>query len=588
MEELNKKYPIEIEIVTPVSIGGGADKDWINGLDFVDSGKKIYKLNLRRLFHPDSGVDVERLLPLFEKKDKQGVLRLLGNKLDAVSDATFDMTFSSTNDIKAFIKNELSGKPIIPGSSLKGAVRSVLFKELKDSDQKKEKFVFGESDKGDEFMRFVKFSDMEFDQTGLVNTKIFNLRSGERPHSLEGGWKHGRAETSSTFKPAGFNTIYEVLMPGQKANGVILLSDRSFDSFYRNSDGNVSRFKLDEKRLLLDISNLFKCINSHTRCYLDKEIDFFEKYRADKVELILEGLYEMKARLDSLPSSSCILKMAVGSGFHSITGDWQFEDFSIDNVVSRGRNRGYLGPLPSAKSRKIAIKKDSFSLMGFVRLRLLSEDEIQEREQIQRIRFDKIEQLRRREKEKQQKAFELQEKKNRYNVFIQEAKEYEERGDKLEALSKYKAAAAIYSDGGLHEMPIQEIELFLRRQLEKEELEKQNEKIEHDRLQKQQAFVDGGLAFLAEERDGKFVVKDLKMTVSRTESWLKKSGYQYIPMDQEDILVQTLIRLYKTEKKRDLKRWEKVSEGNWKSISKIVSEERIQVVFKKVIGLGHG
>lgn len=96
--------------------------------------------------------------------------------------------------------------------------------------------------------------------------------------------------------------------------------------------------------------------------------------------------------------------------------------------------------------------------------------------------------------------------------------------------------------------------------------------------------MDGGLSFLTEEREGKFVVKDLKMAVSRTESWLKKSGCKYVPVDQESILIQTLIRLYRTEKKRDLKRWEKVSEGNWKSISKIVSEERIQIIFEKVIG----
>lgn len=584
MEELNKKYPIEIEILTPVSIGSGAEKDWVNGLDFVESKGKICKLNLRRLFQPDSGVDVERLLPLFERRDKQGVLRLLGNKLDTVSDATFDLAFSSTNDIKAFIKNELSGKPVMPGSSLKGTVRSVLFKELREPDQKKEKHVFGESDKGDEFMRFLKFSDVEFDQTSLVNTKIFNLRNGERPRTLEGGWKHGRTETSATYKPSGFNTIYEALIPGQRADGVMLLSDKMFDSFYRNSPEDVSYFKVDDKRRLLDVSNLFQCINEHTRTYLDKEIDFFETYQADRVESVLDSLYEIRARLDAQPSSSCILKMAVGSGFHSITGDWQFDDFLIDEVRSQGRNRGYFENRPSAKSRKIAIIKDSFSLMGFVRLRLLSEEEIQEKEQIQKVRFEEIGQLRKQEEERRQKELEQQENKKKYNVLIQEAKVYDERGDKQAALDKYKAAAAICPDGSLHEVPIQEIELFLQRQLEKEELERQNAEAERERLQKQQSFVAGGLAFLAEERNGKFVVKDLKMAVDRIEKWLKQSGNQYVPIDQEEILIQTLIRLYKAEKKRELKRWEKQSEGNWKSISKIVSKESLETIFKKVMG----
>lgn len=222
--------------------------------------------------------------------------------------------------------------------------------------------------------------------------------------------------------------------------------------------------------------------------------------------------------------------------------------------------------------------------MGFVRLRLLSEEEIQEKEQIQKVRFEEIGQLRKQEEERRQKELEQQENKKKYNVLIQEAKVYDERGDKQAALDKYKAAAAICPDGSLHEVPIQEIELFLQRQLEKEELERQNAEAERERLQKQQSFVAGGLAFLAEERNGKFVVKDLKMAVDRIEKWLKQSGNQYVPIDQEEILIQTLIRLYKAEKKRELKRWEKQSEGNWKSISKIVSKESLETIFKKVMG----
>lgn len=582
MEKLNKKYPIEIEIVTPVSIGGGADKDWVNGLDFVVSGKKIYKLNLHRMFQQDSGIDVEQLLPLFERKDKLGLLRLLGNKLDNVSDAMFEMTFSFANDIKTFIKNELSGKPIIPGSSLKGAVRSVLFKKLKNVGQDKERAVFGISDKGDEYMRFIKFSDVEFDKTELVNSKIFNLRRGENPRTFVGGWKHSGRETTSTFKPSGFNTIYEALMPGQKADGVILLSDKMFDSFYK-STADVKRFKVEDKRNLLDVFNLFQNINDYTKAYLDKEINFFQKYSTDRVDAILNSLYEIRSRLKSLPASSCIMKMAVGSGFHSITGDWQFDDYSIDEVRSQGRNRGCFKNQPSAKSRKIAITKDSFSLMGFVQLRLLSVEEIQAKEQEQKIRFEKIEQLRKEEEEKRKKEYERQENRNKYNVLIQGAKLCEERGDKEVALSKYKAAAVIYPEGGLHELPIQGIEQFFKRQLEKINLDKENEKAERERLQRQQDFVAGGLAFLVEERDGKFIVKDVKTAISRIENWLKKSDCQYVPMNQEAILIQTLIRLYKTEKKRELKRWEKVSEGNWRSISKIVSQERIQEIFNAVM-----
>ena len=91
--------------------------------------------------------------------------------------------------------------------------------------------------------------------------------------------------------------------------------------------------------------------------------------------------------LKLIPSDNtyCILKMSAGSGFHSITGDWQFDDYSIDSISLRKngkteRSYGFdkMGKLSkSAKSRKIAINGDSLSLMGFVKIRPVSEADIE-------------------------------------------------------------------------------------------------------------------------------------------------------------------------------------------------------------------
>ena len=104
----------------------------------------------------------------------------------------------------------MNDKPVLVGSSLKGAIRSVLFKKL-DAKSKDGKEVFGSSLVGDEFMRFVKVADAEFQDTTLLNTKIFNL---QKKAGWIGGWKHGQQETGSDFRPTGFNTIYECLIPG--------------------------------------------------------------------------------------------------------------------------------------------------------------------------------------------------------------------------------------------------------------------------------------------------------------------------------------------------------------------------------------
>ena len=136
---LNKKYKLEIRVLTPLHIGAGAEKDWMEGADFIQKDEKIYKLNHKKL---EKKIDVDTLSSFLIKKDSKGLSNKISGDIEKVSDQIFINPVSSTNDIKAFIKNGLSNKPIIPGSSVKGAIRSVLFKYFKRSFKKmKNKFL---------------------------------------------------------------------------------------------------------------------------------------------------------------------------------------------------------------------------------------------------------------------------------------------------------------------------------------------------------------------------------------------------------------------------------------------------------------
>lgn len=365
METINEKYDLKIEVLTPLSIGAGSEKDWVKGVDFVVNKGKIYKLNLKKIVK--EGVNIDQLTSFFASKNEQGIINLITEpKLEKVSDFVMPLPADSPNDIKAFIKNQLTGKPILAGSSLKGAIRSILFDYLRDREPD-EKQVFGSSVKGDEFMRFIKISDAEFDGTSLVNTKIFNL---QKKGNWIGGWKHGGKETGDKYKSTGFNTIYECLKPNQSGLASIMLSLSQFDKIDNHSCQQ-------EKRGILN-NDLFEVVNNHTKEYLKKEKAFFEKYSADKTDLIIESIDKL---LNLIPSdnSYCILKMSAGSGFHSITGDWQFEDYSRTGVWNSGRNNGK----QKYKSRKIAVWGEHFDLMGFVKLTAISEEE-KEKEQLAR------------------------------------------------------------------------------------------------------------------------------------------------------------------------------------------------------------
>lgn len=374
MNTINNKHHIEITVLTPLSIGAGAEKDWVKGLDFVVKGDEIYLLNMKKLV--DNGINPAELTTFFTNKDSAGLLRKIESKLDKVSDRVMRLPAECDNDIKSFIINELSNNPIVPGSSIKGAVRSVILNYLlKGTKPNKfyEKDYFGSSKDGDELMRFIKFSDAEFKETALINTKIFNLF--HNGNSWQGGWKDSRNQTNNNFRSTGFNTLYECVLPNKKSVCIMMISDS--DLFTQR----IERYKQNKEKLF-DIKELFKIINKHTVDYINKEIAFFESYAASKTDRIIESLNIIKDQ-SPIDNSFCLLKMSAGSGFHSITGDWQYQDYVNTGKWEYGdRNKTHHPGAPKYKSRKIACQtEDVFSLMGFVKLRIMSDEEVSQYEQ---------------------------------------------------------------------------------------------------------------------------------------------------------------------------------------------------------------
>ena len=64
MEPINKKYTVTAQVLTPLSIGQGSEKDWVHGVDFLtaegDDGKLwMYHLNIANMI--EVGVDVNRI-----------------------------------------------------------------------------------------------------------------------------------------------------------------------------------------------------------------------------------------------------------------------------------------------------------------------------------------------------------------------------------------------------------------------------------------------------------------------------------------------------------------------------------------------
>lgn len=567
MVGVNNKYNIEIEVLSPLSIGAGAEKDWVRGIDFVVYNGKAYKLSLKKMLN--AGLSVDELSGLFSSKNEDAIISKLKGNLESVSDRIMNIPVLSDNDIKVFVENQLSGDPIIPGSSLKGAIRSVLFNYL-EGKSKDGSEVFGSSTKGDDFMRFIKFSDSSFEHTELINSKIFNLQNNG---GWKGGWKHGSSHTNDHFRNQGFNTLYECLVPHEIGYSSLMLCERLFENFEKNKKTSNLNKNADKKRPILKegLSRLFSIINKYTKDYLKKERDFFIKYSTDKTDRIVSFI---DAILDKIPAdnSYCILKMAAGSGFHSITGDWQHDDYSINGLdTAKKVSRGLFNGKKSAKSRKIAVDGESFYLMGFVKLSSISdekmfqfiqnrkiEEERRLKEEQERIRLEeekkqreeneRLEQIRLQKEAEEKKKREFHERIEQYDSLIKATEELFSNQKYNEALQSAQEASDLYPEGEKHTILINEISIILNKAKR----------------------LNAGLSFLLEKKmtSDDLKIDELSNGIKRVKQFIEKNS---VVLNDSDVsnFHKWLGVLPKPTKKSEIKEYSDFNSKSWVLIAEI-------------------
>ena len=401
----DKRYRIELEVLTPLHIGMGSENDWVRGADFAQKDGKVYVIDIRKAV--EKGIDISNLFVSNGQRTRNGIEEIDSKRLESISKYIFTSPQSTKNDIKSFLRNQFLESPVVAGSSIKGAIRSALFNHLGEDylnkqrgkvskDSQLVKYVFGDMNKGSDFMRFIRITDIEIPKknnypnmpgTVLVNTKLFNLQNNEPDKKWHGGWKNGLDHTERDFHSDQFNTLFECVEPGQKGEGAIIFAKSSYDLFIKKGleslvkKGEEPNYANEKKQLMdSDINKLFRVINKATKKYLEEEETFFSKYdEADHAEQIVESIKELKKLIPNENTDTgtfCLIKMSAGVGYHAITGNWVY-----DNFIETGTANGKPDGKKNKKSRKIALYRGNnsrpyltgYELMGFVKLRVISE-----------------------------------------------------------------------------------------------------------------------------------------------------------------------------------------------------------------------
>ena len=409
------KNNISLDVISPIYIGGASENHFGIGMDVFWQNGVLYRVDLKDLapFFDDRMTSMIATARSGEEIQKS--LLSKGLNFKQIAKEAWNCPYPPEQDeVKALIRDGF-GKRLIPGSSIKGALRSHLFRGLANSDttslnglkqtvkradndrrikrpvsefEKRllEVHIEGNTRKKEylQLLRFLQVSDFSFDTSEIHPVKIYNLSKDEGRWA--GAWKDRKSRGYGSnnnnnwdFSPRGFVTHYEVIAKQQQSNGRIVFNEPPEGGGFRTSHETFKRkfgALLPDGKMMLN--DLFAMVNQNTLDYIDQELAFFKKYVDDdfvadnQIVPFYERLKEQVAHL----KNACILRVGGGSGFHSITGNWLYKDH-IESVERPLRlfMGGRIKNL--TKSRKLTFQPTgdelpNFQPMGFIKLSIQS------------------------------------------------------------------------------------------------------------------------------------------------------------------------------------------------------------------------
>lgn len=434
MNGINQNFDLVVRVLTPVHIGAGQEKAWIKGFNYIYQNNKVFVLDETKIISSINDQEINNWAnALSDGKAQEYILRKNSNP-ETVSQLVFNCFPEPEGEIKTITRTGI-GKPILPGSSIKGAIRSAFFGYLYKNSTNVENAVStrGTDRKGKlidpnipvfgpieaNIMRLIRITDAVFDKTELAPTKTYNLSGNIK--ALKGVWKKGLPSGTNTdmFSNTGFVFTYEILPEGSLSFCRIGLGTQILNVIDENNHSSRPKF-IDEVLKKSDpLVHVFKMINLQTKDFIQNEIEFFSTYGGNESDTIISNLEKISEEIPS-DNSSCVLHLGAGVSYHGITGDWIHNSHEIDEIKNiNGRSRAFFNSKASSKSRKLAFKYDSagqlvLESMGFIKLYT------SESWEIEKSKIEKL--LARKEEEKQKILLEQENRRNEEKQAAEEAK----------------------------------------------------------------------------------------------------------------------------------------------------------------------
>jgi CRISPR type III-A-associated RAMP protein Csm5 len=276
---------------------------------------------------------------------------------------------SKADTLKECIHNGM-GFPYIPGSSIKGALRTAITASLAATHPRRdyclknlkgrydgsviEKQLFG-SDSNKDVFRFMQCGDAYFSKGTEVAFLLQMYLNITRSNDLH---------PTQNIKPQFIEAI------GCNASSEFQLNlETNYYDWVKTQQHNSVGEMPDAMK---SVSGLFRLVNQHTLSLVNQEIDFWSELNKTGADDYIESMKDMQQRIEALivaGNSSCILRIGHAIGWNFITGGWARNTQDFDNIkyAARPNNNKYV-EYDFPKSRRL---DSDGEMIGFVKLSVL-------------------------------------------------------------------------------------------------------------------------------------------------------------------------------------------------------------------------
>lgn len=363
---------IKIETLTAVHVGSGESLQY--GTDFIPGVLKddavISIIEPSKVLDLIGELNVHYWAAAIERKETtSSIVKLFAPKAqltDYTKRIIMEWSASKSSDtLKEQIHNG-QGRPYIPGSSIKGAIRTAVLATLarnhpnvenklknkfgKTSAEQIESELFGNNPNQDIF-RFLQVGDAYFGELRNVAVRMVNINERER----QGFWDESKSQ------------LIEAISPDDQSEFQMKLNLAGYNFSQEKVHGMPSCMR--------SVNELFGTINSHTKALLEDELDYWGSREnndfSGKVAIYMKKIKEILSAVNQCAEGKeCVLRVGHGSGWRFITGAWteELDNFhSLVVPISRPKNFKYES-YDFPKTRRV---DNECELLGFVKLSVI-------------------------------------------------------------------------------------------------------------------------------------------------------------------------------------------------------------------------